>query len=330
MRKEGKSMFLNSILSNNINIFTRNSLSNYNSVINSSAVNRSIANKIGKTENNINGSNKQNGQINKRNDRDTVLISAQGRKQSIIEQLMKQKQDIIERKNEVKISADEKGYDVTEQLKAYEEQIKQIDEQISQIQSEEANESNDNKIDLKSTYKQEQKTEEEIQNENLTKISNIAISNELTEIVSNVKNQIDNRVNILETELKLDASRGLFSEEKIEEISELKAQSSSVSNDIGEMVNDTNKSLNEINNEYSINDYRIKQENENIQEQIMNNRFYSDVDENMILGEASDPDRAYIEQIMPDKIRYNMKYICNRSVKEYFKIIFLTFWSIIR
>ncbi|MCZ2508134.1 sugar transferase, partial [Bacteroides fragilis] len=25
-----------------------------------------------------------------------------------------------------------------------------------------------------------------------------------------------------------------------------------------------------------------------------------------------------------------MKYICNRSVKEYFKIIFLTFWSIIR
>lgn len=282
MRKEGKSMFLNSILSNNINIFTRNSLSNYNSVINSSAVNRSIANKIGKTENNINGSNKQNGQINKRNDRDTVLISAQGRKQSIIEQLMKQKQDIIERKNEVKISADEKGYDVTEQLKAYEEQIKQIDEQISQIQSEEANESNDNKIDLKSTYKQEQKTEEEIQNENLTKISNIAISNELTEIVSNVKNQIDNRVNILETELKLDASRGLFSEEKIEEISELKAQSSSVSNDIGEMVNDTNKSLNEINNEYSINDYRIKQENENIQEQIMNNRFYSDVDENII------------------------------------------------
>ena len=275
-------MFLNSILSNNMNIFTRNSLSNYNSVINSGAVNRSIANKIGKTENNINDSNKQNGQINKKNDRDTVLISAQGRKQSIIEQLMKQKQDIIERKNEVKISADEKGYAVTEQLKAYEEQIKQIDEQISKIQSEEANESNDNKIDLKSTYKQEQKTEEEIQNENLTKISNIAISNELTEIVSNVKNQIDNRVNILETELKLDASRGLFSEEKIEEISELKAQSSSVSNDIGEMVNDTNKSLNEINNEYNINDYRVKQENENIQEQIMNNRFYSDVDENII------------------------------------------------
>lgn len=51
--------------------------------------------------------------------------------------------------------------------------------------------------------------------------------------------------------------------------------------------------------------------------------------ENEILGKAEDPDRAYIEQIMPDKIRYNMKYIENRSVKEYFKVIFLTFKKLI-
>lgn len=54
------------------------------------------------------------------------------------------------------------------------------------------------------------------------------------------------------------------------------------------------------------------------------------VDENTILGQADDADKAYIEQILPDKIRYNMKYINHRSVKEYFKIIFLTIWSIIR
>lgn len=54
------------------------------------------------------------------------------------------------------------------------------------------------------------------------------------------------------------------------------------------------------------------------------------VDENVILGNASDPDKAYIEQIMPDKIKYNMKYINHRSVKEYMKIIFLTIWNIIR
>lgn len=31
------------------------------------------------------------------------------------------------------------------------------------------------------------------------------------------------------------------------------------------------------------------------------------VDENEILGKAIDPDKVYVEQIMPDKIRYNMK-----------------------
>ena len=53
------------------------------------------------------------------------------------------------------------------------------------------------------------------------------------------------------------------------------------------------------------------------------------VDENTILGQTEDADRAYVEQILPDKIQYNMKYINHRSVKEYFKIISLTFWSIV-
>ena len=54
------------------------------------------------------------------------------------------------------------------------------------------------------------------------------------------------------------------------------------------------------------------------------------MDENIILGKAEDPDKAYIEEIMPDKIKYNMKYINNRSVIEYFKVIFLTLKGIVR
>lgn len=54
------------------------------------------------------------------------------------------------------------------------------------------------------------------------------------------------------------------------------------------------------------------------------------VDENMILGQAEYADMAYVKEIMPNKIRYNMKYIDNQSLKENFKIIFLTFWSIAR
>ncbi len=54
------------------------------------------------------------------------------------------------------------------------------------------------------------------------------------------------------------------------------------------------------------------------------------VDENEILGKAIDPDEVYIKQIMPDKILCNMRYIQNRSVWEYFKVIILTLSHIIR
>ena len=54
------------------------------------------------------------------------------------------------------------------------------------------------------------------------------------------------------------------------------------------------------------------------------------VNENEILGNAANPDEVYIHQIMPDKIRLNIKYIDNHSLKEYFKIIFLTVFKIFR
>jgi len=54
------------------------------------------------------------------------------------------------------------------------------------------------------------------------------------------------------------------------------------------------------------------------------------VNENEILGKATDPEKIYIEEIMPDKIRLNMKYINNYSIFEYFKIIFLTLWKVVK
>ena len=54
------------------------------------------------------------------------------------------------------------------------------------------------------------------------------------------------------------------------------------------------------------------------------------MDENEILGKSTDPEKTYIEEIMPEKIKYNMKYIKNRSLIEYFKMIFLTVLKIIR
>lgn len=54
------------------------------------------------------------------------------------------------------------------------------------------------------------------------------------------------------------------------------------------------------------------------------------MDENEILGKSNDPEKTYIEEIMPEKIKYNMKYIQNKNVSEYFKVIFLTLLKIVR
>ena len=54
------------------------------------------------------------------------------------------------------------------------------------------------------------------------------------------------------------------------------------------------------------------------------------INENEILCRADDPERVYIEQIMPAKIALNMRYITHQTLGEYFKIIVLTISKIIR
>ena len=54
------------------------------------------------------------------------------------------------------------------------------------------------------------------------------------------------------------------------------------------------------------------------------------MDENELLGKSNDPEKTYIEEIMPEKIKYNMKYIQNKNLFEYFKIILLTVSKIVR
>lgn len=54
------------------------------------------------------------------------------------------------------------------------------------------------------------------------------------------------------------------------------------------------------------------------------------MDENVLLERSDNPDMTYIKDIMPEKIRLNMQYINNPTLIEYFKIIFLTIFKIVR
>lgn len=53
-------------------------------------------------------------------------------------------------------------------------------------------------------------------------------------------------------------------------------------------------------------------------------------EENKILGEANDPQKTYIDKVMPAKIELNKKYSQNPGLRQDFKIIWMTFVRILR
>ena len=52
--------------------------------------------------------------------------------------------------------------------------------------------------------------------------------------------------------------------------------------------------------------------------------------ENELLEKAEDPDKYYIEVIMQDKLRINLEYVANHSFWYDIKLIFGTFWAIVK
>ncbi len=51
--------------------------------------------------------------------------------------------------------------------------------------------------------------------------------------------------------------------------------------------------------------------------------------ENDILAASEDPDRCYIEKVMPDKLAIDLEYVANHSFWYDITLIFKTFWEII-
>ena len=54
------------------------------------------------------------------------------------------------------------------------------------------------------------------------------------------------------------------------------------------------------------------------------------ISESELLAQSPDPDKTYIEEIMPAKLELNLKYIENQSVMEDLRLIFKTLFSIVK
>lgn len=173
----------------------------------------------------------------------SVSISPLGKANSLVEVLMKQKQQIIENKNDLIGKTLEKGEgmdSIKSQLENYEEQLKDIDAQITQIMTEYSRQETEKQKGI--TY-EAPKTEKGYQTELSNTILGSSSSLNQTQVVSSAKNRIDGEARVLESEIKLDGARGGASTSKKERLAELQKQSANISAQIGEDLVDVNEEI---------------------------------------------------------------------------------------
>lgn len=183
----------------------------------------------------------------KRNDesKDTLSIGQQARhlfnqqssKNSLVENLMKQRENLLEMKNSLTERTLEKGENpsnLKEQMKQFEQQLADLDAQIAQAQKEKQTTPNEQK-------KEEQpKTVEEA-------IFSQARSLEQTKTIGQMERSLAREKASLESEMKLDATRGVYSEYKANRITEIDDQMDFVQESLMEQVSSTpaNEAFNE-------------------------------------------------------------------------------------
>lgn len=182
----------------------------------------------------LNGTKKKDGE-----QKDMVTLSPAGKKQSMLEQLMKQKDFLQEKKQSLLDSADKCGSSsMNEQLKELDKQVEALDNQISKIQTEQTDES-DSKDKPGKIY-EKPKTKEEAQTEQLNQITQLSNSGDQTKIISSVKEHIEGRTRVLKSEIK--SGYGAI-KKKMEEVSNLETKSQELSSRLADSLDETMDSI---------------------------------------------------------------------------------------
>lgn len=187
---------------------------------------------------------------------DVAAISPAGKKQSMIEQLMKQKEYLQERKQSLIDSAAENGTtDLEQQLKEYEQQMKDIDEQITKLQTEDKEKKESD--DTTGMIYEKPKTKEEVQTDQLNGLTALSNGTDQTEVLSSVKGKLDGQIKVMSAEVH---SMNGSTESKLEKISELKSRSQKISSDIAEKLGDSLDSISSRNEEITKPEVEVRTE----------------------------------------------------------------------
>lgn len=204
--------------------------------INIASINRSADNKYEA----IYGKSKENKKT------DEVSISPAGKKQSMLKQLMDQKQRIMEQKQSMLDSDQANGSEsMNDKLKEFEQQLKAIDDQIAQLQADESDKSeSDSKDDTGKIYKKP-KTKEDAQAEQMSAITKLSSGVSQAEIISSAKDMIDGKINVLKSEIKQGYGN---TDQKIEAASRLQSRSDQLVAKASEKIGEVNESAAALSN----------------------------------------------------------------------------------
>ena len=202
-----------------------------NGIFNAAAINQKISRLH-------NDETAQAGPVIQQADRDFVFISPQGKKQSIIRQLMDQKQLIQESRDAELKRGLEGGYVNQDKIDEYDQQLEMLDKQIAEAAAKQFEEDGEETGSASATDNKVI-TEEEYEKRKMMDIMNLSSGVEQAETVASAKVKMDGEARVLKAEIKSDG--GSASESKMERIKEIESRSSDLLEQAGEKIADINE-----------------------------------------------------------------------------------------
>ncbi len=191
---------------------------------------------------------------------DRVQLTPMNQMQSRLENLMAQKQNIIEQKNQLIADTLDAGGDVNSiksLISLYEEQVRNLDSQISQTMKDMVEE----QLDKAEEERQEKapETEEELQRKQMNELNSASMDYERANQIYSAHLEKKRAASTLASEIELDGGRGGAAPGKQERLSELLQEADELYTDAMKGYVDLNVSLKETAEEAS---HRHELENE--------------------------------------------------------------------
>ncbi len=201
------------------------------SLLNTAAINQKVSR--GNPDNTA-----QAGPLIQLGNRDSLFISGQGKKESIIQQLMNQKQLIQESKNAEMKRGLEGGYVNQDKIDEYDEQLEMIDKQIAEATAKQAEEEGEEGTRVPG--RDQEMTRKEYEQRKMADIMNLSSGITQAEIISSTKAKLDGEARVLKAEIKSDG--GNASESKLDRLAEIEAKSSDLLEQVGDTITEASQS----------------------------------------------------------------------------------------